>query len=332
MATVHAAIVLVLLLNTISLVHTFTIPTTTTVIRITTTTKDKSVAKNVPNTRRMMMMMMPIDIDVAVLLSSTVPESIMASTSTIVASALSQVTVSDSDAVVTSSSSSYSQLSYFTVLGLYLLSFPGLISIIQRSTSAKMKRKTYVSPGVNYSNRTASSADTTAADTDTDTTTMIMMEKTPISLRDQAIEIMAYMKGNNYAVQEMTNTTITFAGTVQRSLSQAFFLTFCTVLGLLSLALVLQIQFQSMMEENDINFFYLALLSPYAGIYYWNAGDRVDTIQIQLSTNTDETINDITMYGPDDEMERMWRTLQLQEKNMIPISSILSTSSSASTP
>ena len=275
------------------------------------------------------MMPMPIDIDVAVLLSSTVPESIMASTSTIVASALSQVTVSDSDAVVTSS---YSQLSYFTVLGLYLLSFPGLISIIQRSTSAKMKRKTYVSPGVNYSNRTASSADTTAADTDTDTTTMIMMEKTPISLRDQAIEIMAYMKGNNYAVQEMTNTTITFAGTVQRSLSQAFFLTFCTVLGLLSLALVLQIQFQSMMEENDINFFYLALLSPYAGIYYWNAGDRVDTIQIQLSTNTDETINDITMYGPDDEMERMWRTLQLQEKNMIPISSILSTSSSASTP
>ena len=329
MATVHAAIVLVLLLNTISLVHTFTIPTTTTVIRITTTTNDKSVAKNVPNTRRMMMMPMPIDIDVAVLLSSTVPESIMASTSTIVASALSQVTVSDSDAVVTSS---YSQLSYFTVLGLYLLSFPGLISIIQRSTSAKMKRKTYVSPGVNYSNRTASSADTTAADTDTDTTTMIMMEKTPISLRDQAIEIMAYMKGNNYAVQEMTNTTITFAGTVQRSLSQAFFLTFCTVLGLLSLALVLQIQFQSMMEENDINFFYLALLSPYAGIYYWNAGDRVDTIQIQLSTNTDETINDITMYGPDDEMERMWRTLQLQEKNMIPISSILSTSSSASTP
>ena len=331
MATVHAAIVLVLLLNTISLVHTFTIPTTTTVIRITTTTNDKSVAKNVPNTRRMMMMPMPIDIDVAVLLSSTVPESIMASTSTIVASALSQVTVSDSDAIVTSSSSSYSQLSYFTVLGLYLLSFPGLISIIQRSTSAKMKRKTYVSPGVNYSNRTASTADTTAADTDT-TTTMIMMEKTPISLRDQAIEIMAYMKGNNYAVQEMTNTTITFAGTVQRSLSQAFFLTFCTVLGLLSLALVLQIQFQSMMEENDINFFYLALLSPYAGIYYWNAGDRVDTIQIQLSTNTDETINDITMYGPDDEMERMWRTLQLQEKNMIPISSILSTSSSASTP
>ena len=258
MATVHAAIILVLLLNTIGLVHTFTIPTTTTVIRITTTTNDKSVAKNVPNTRRMMMMPMPIDIDVAVFLSSTVPESIMASTSTIVASALSQVTVSDSDAVVTSS---YSQLSYFTVLGLYLLSFPGLISIIQRSTSAKMKRKTYVSPGVNYSNRTASTgtADTTAADTDT---TMIMMEKTPISLRDQAIEIMAYMKGNNYAVQEMTNTTITFAGTVQRSLSQAFFLTFCTVLGLLSLALVLQIQFQSMMEENDINFFYLALLSP----------------------------------------------------------------------
>lgn len=44
---------------------------------------------------------------------------------------------------------SYSRYSYYTVLGLYLMSFPGLWSIVKRSTAAKVKRKTYVSAGEN---------------------------------------------------------------------------------------------------------------------------------------------------------------------------------------
>ena len=46
---------------------------------------------------------------------------------------------------------SYSKASYYTVLGLYLFSFPGLWSTIKRSTKAKIKRKTYVTPGENAS-------------------------------------------------------------------------------------------------------------------------------------------------------------------------------------
>jgi hypothetical protein len=42
---------------------------------------------------------------------------------------------------------SYSKASYYTVLGLYLMSFPGIWSQIKRSTKAKIKRKTYVSDG-----------------------------------------------------------------------------------------------------------------------------------------------------------------------------------------
>ena len=42
---------------------------------------------------------------------------------------------------------SYSKASYYTILGLYGLSFPGLWSTIKRSTTAKVKRKTYVSKG-----------------------------------------------------------------------------------------------------------------------------------------------------------------------------------------
>jgi hypothetical protein len=44
---------------------------------------------------------------------------------------------------------SYSKASYYTVLALYLMSFPGLWSQIKRSTTAKIKRKTYIRYVVN---------------------------------------------------------------------------------------------------------------------------------------------------------------------------------------
>jgi hypothetical protein len=44
----------------------------------------------------------------------------------------------------TSGEVSYSRASYYTILGLYLLSFPGLFSTISRSTKAKVKRKVFV--------------------------------------------------------------------------------------------------------------------------------------------------------------------------------------------
>ncbi len=61
------------------------------------------------------------------------------------------------------------------------------------------------------------------------------------------------MKANNYEVVE-AGEVITFQGLVQRSASQAYFLVFCTLLGMASLALVLQIQFQDLGElTNRIN-------------------------------------------------------------------------------
>ena len=49
---------------------------------------------------------------------------------------------------------SYSRASYFTILGLYLMSFPGVWSTIKRSTKAKVKRKTFVTKGENASTGT----------------------------------------------------------------------------------------------------------------------------------------------------------------------------------
>mmetsp|Transcript_5426 Transcript_5426/g.9969 ORF Transcript_5426/g.9969 Transcript_5426/m.9969 type:complete len:267 (+) Transcript_5426:73-873(+) len=195
----------------------------------------------------------------------------------------------------------YSKASYYTVLALYMLSFPGLWSQIKRSTTAKVKRKTYVSPGENAPGGK--------------------------DLRQQAGEIMAYMKANNYDVVE-AGETITFRGLVQRSTSQAFFLVFCTALGLASLALVLQIQFQNL-ELPGIgkpNWFLLTLLSPYAGVYYWKSGDRVDDCSVKLMTNDDETENEITVQGSEEELERMWRTLEWQEKGMVKVEGILESS------
>ena len=44
----------------------------------------------------------------------------------------------------TSGEVSYSRASYYTILALYVLSFPGLWSTIKRSTTAKVKRMTFV--------------------------------------------------------------------------------------------------------------------------------------------------------------------------------------------
>jgi Cofactor assembly of complex C subunit B len=134
----------------------------------------------------------------------------------------------------------------------------------------------------------------------------------------------ADMKANNYEVVD-AGETITFRGIVPRSLSQAFFLTFCTALGLLSLALVLQIQFVDL-ELPGVgkpNWFLLSFLSPYAGLYYWRSGDRVDTCQVKLSTNTDETENEIVVQGSEEELERMWRTLEWREKGMVKVEGLL---------
>jgi len=63
-------------------------------------------------------------------------------------SASTLIAASDTDFIPgTSGEVSYSRASYYTILGLYLSSFPGLWSTIKRSTSAKIKRKTYVTPG-----------------------------------------------------------------------------------------------------------------------------------------------------------------------------------------
>ena len=132
------------------------------------------------------------------------------------------------------------------------------------------------------------------------------------------------MKANNYEVQD-AGETITFWSIIQRSTGQALFLTFCTALSMLTLGLVLDIQFNDLMLPliGKPNWYLLALLSPYAGIYYWRSGDRVDECTVKLATNEAETENEITVQGSEEELERMWRTLEWQEKGMVKVPGLL---------
>ena len=45
--------------------------------------------------------------------------------------------------VLADDGSGYSQVSYYFVLGLYVLSFPGIFSLVTRSVKSKVVRKTY---------------------------------------------------------------------------------------------------------------------------------------------------------------------------------------------
>ena len=45
-------------------------------------------------------------------------------------------------------------------------------------------------------------------------------------------------------------------------------------------------------------------------------------MQVKLSSSDDDMLNEITIEGNDEEIERMWRTLELQEKGMVKVDGI----------
>ena len=195
----------------------------------------------------------------------------------------------------------YSKYSYYTTLGLYLLSFPGLISLITRSVKAKNISKIYEINGPNAKE-----------------------DAKPAKL--VAGEIMAYFKANNYEIGTNEGEEIIFKGIIGRSKSQAFFLSFCTFIGLGSLALVLSIQFQDIGQK----FFYMTLLSPYAGFYYWNRASREDEARVRLEVSDNEEKIEVSLIATKEEQERFSSALKYDEKGMIRVKGIFESESAPS--
>ena len=71
-----------------------------------------------------------------------------------------------------------------------------------------------------------------------------------------------------------------FEGTIQPSISQAAYITFCTFLGLGSTALVLAI----VLPEVGNWWYALTLASPLAGQFYWSQAERNELVRVKMVT------------------------------------------------
>ncbi|KAJ1462903.1 hypothetical protein M885DRAFT_504341 [Pelagophyceae sp. CCMP2097] len=185
-----------------------------------------------------------------------------------------------------------SYTSLYATLGLYAISFPGLYSLVKRATKVDLVQKKFVF-----------AKDSEYGD-----------------MRGIATEVMGYMMANNYEVAEAADT-ITFKGKIATSKSQAFFLVFCTFIGLASLALVLQIQ----VPEVGGWWFLSTLISPYAGVYYWENAIVDNEFKIKLEASDDDSVTNLTVRGGKEDVERMARVMKMQEEGKVRVKGLLET-------
>ncbi|KAG6390107.1 hypothetical protein SASPL_151589 [Salvia splendens] len=180
-------------------------------------------------------------------------------------------------------STGYSLASYYTSLGLFVISVPGLWSLIKRSVKSKVVKKTLVGEGEG--------------------------KKAPNQV---AGEILSFFTRNNFVVSDR-GETIVFEGVMVPSRGQAALLTFCTCISLASVALVLTITY----PDIGNNWFWLTILSPLAGVYYWTKASRKEQIQVKVLVGDDENLSEIIVQGDDQQVEQMRKELQLSEKGMV---------------
>ncbi|KAL4583747.1 hypothetical protein LXL04_008330 [Taraxacum kok-saghyz] len=139
----------------------------------------------------------------------------------------------------------YSNASYYTSLGLFVISVPGLWSLIKRSVKSKVVKKTFVEEQKEGG------------------------KKAPNHL---AGEILSFFTRNNFLVFDK-GETITFEGTMVPSEGQAALLTFCTCISLASVALVLTIT----VPDVGNNWFALTVFSPLAVLLEASIAKRADS-------------------------------------------------------
>ncbi|XP_010528128.1 PREDICTED: protein COFACTOR ASSEMBLY OF COMPLEX C SUBUNIT B CCB1, chloroplastic [Tarenaya hassleriana] len=183
----------------------------------------------------------------------------------------------------------YSLASYYTSLGLFVISVPGLWSLIKRSVKSKVVRKTFV--------------------------TEDGVRKEP---KQVAGEILSFFTRSNFQVTDR-GETITFEGMMVPSRGQAALLTFCTCISLASVALVLTIT----VPDVGNNWFIITLLSPLAGAYYWTKASRKEQIEVKMTVGGDGTLSEIVVQGDDLQVEEMRKDLKLSEKGMVYVKGVL---------
>ncbi|KAG7668610.1 hypothetical protein Ndes2526B_g03769 [Nannochloris sp. 'desiccata'] len=182
--------------------------------------------------------------------------------------------------------------SYYVPLGLFVMTLPGLWSLIKRAPKAKIKRKTFEVPGPSA--------------------------KETMPIDERAKQIFTYFKNYNYNVKS-TGEVITFEGNYKASISQASALVAYTFISLASTALVLSIA-----APWGGNWWYsMCLISPAAGAYYLKNANRTEEFKVKMVTADDDSTTDIVVEGDEEEIDRFRRELFLVEKGMEYVKGIL---------
>ncbi|KAM5582141.1 protein COFACTOR ASSEMBLY OF COMPLEX C SUBUNIT B CCB1, chloroplastic [Rosa sericea] len=194
---------------------------------------------------------------------------------------LHQQTPSTSLFLLAADTAGYSLASYYTSLGLFVISVPGLWSLIKRSVKSKIVQKTFIGEEKKAPNQVAG-------------------------------EILSFFTRNNFVVTDR-GETITFEGMMVPSRGQAALLTFCTCISLASVALVLTIT----VPDFGNNWFWITTLSPLAGAYYWKRASRKEQIKVKMIVIDDGTQSEVVVQGDDQQVEQMRKELKLSEKGMV---------------
>ncbi|KAH0923866.1 hypothetical protein HID58_023884, partial [Brassica napus] len=104
-----------------------------------------------------------------------------------------------------------------------------------------------------------------------------------------------------------------FEGTMVPSRGQAALLTFCTCISLASVGLVLTIT----LPDFGNNWFFITILSPLAGAYYWKKASRKEEIKVKMMVGENGKLNEVVVQGDDVQVEEMRKELQFSEKGMV---------------
>ena len=165
--------------------------------------------------------------------------------------------------------------SYYATLFLFVLSAPGLYSLVKRSAKSKIARKTFEVDGPKVEGA--------------------------MSQDDRAREIGAFFRRNNYVVAD-AGEVITFEGNIAPERGTAAYITFCVLIGLLCVGLVCSIA----LPGGDA-WYALALASPLSGRYYLDNAGRKEQVKVKMVTSDDDSTVDIIVEGDAEEIERFRR-------------------------
>lgn len=126
-------------------------------------------------------------------------------------------------------------------------------------------------------------------------------------------KVKEYFRSRSYQVAQLDRdkNQVIFEGFVQPSLWLAVFLTLLASVGMTCLSLVLSLLF----PDIDIWFLGLVLLSPLAGVFYWQKAGRVERVSFQMELSGSKNLTStsaITVVAHRDELAELQQSLQLK--------------------